>query len=61
MMPHPFDVRGRASPTAPVPPAVAADTPPVYYALFHSSKHLPQKHPPYPIQILHPHPIYIFV
>jgi hypothetical protein len=61
MMPHPFDVRGRASPTAPAPPAVAADHPPVYYALFHSSIHLPQNTPPYPIQIQTPHPIYIFV
>jgi hypothetical protein len=39
MMPHLCDVRVCASPTAPAPPAVAADTPPVYYALFHSPKH----------------------
>jgi len=61
MMPHHVDVRADASPTAPAPPAVAADTPPVCYALFHSPKHFPQKHPPYPNQISHPHPIYIFV
>jgi len=61
MMPHPCDVRVCASPTAPAPPAVAADTPPVYYALFHSSTHNPQNTPPMSFQIQTPHPIYIFV
>ena len=46
MMPHPFAVRVCASPTAPVPPAVAADHPPVYYALIHSPKYIPQNTPP---------------
>ncbi len=61
MMPHHVDVRADAPPTAPVPPAVAVDHPPVCYALFHSSIHLPQDDPPMSFQFQTPHPIYIFV
>jgi len=50
-----------ASPTRSVPPMQAVDHPPVYYALFHSSIHLPQNDPPFLSKSPTPTPIYIFV